>query len=171
MKLRDREFEEYYRIYMATTKLDDPNNKAPENKRMRIAIIHVGAPAGGINAATRAATTYCLSRGHRPFAIDNGFPGLVRHNSVKELDWLTVDNWAIQTRRSGIQRHSYLQSQFSRARGSLIRYTSYDREPITIKEVLHMEATDMLANRPKFAVLRRDPSRNRAQSGWIRDQS
>ncbi|KAI5818812.1 phosphofructokinase-domain-containing protein [Pyronema omphalodes] len=96
MKLRDREFEEYYRCYMATTKLDDPTNKAPDNKRMKIAIVHVGAPAGGMNAATRAAATYCLSRGHRPFAIHNGFPGLVRHNSVKELNWLTVDGWAIR---------------------------------------------------------------------------
>lgn len=63
---------------------------------MRIAIIHIGAPAGGMNAATRAAATYCLSRGHRPFAIHNGFPGLVRHESVKELDWLGVESWAIR---------------------------------------------------------------------------
>ncbi|KAA8894971.1 phosphofructokinase-domain-containing protein [Sphaerosporella brunnea] len=96
MKLRDREFEEYHRLFMATTKLDDPLNKAPEDKRLKIAIIHVGAPAGGINAATRAAATYCLSRGHRPFAINNGFPGLVRHDSVRELDWITVDSWAIR---------------------------------------------------------------------------
>lgn len=96
MKLRDREFEEYYRCYMATTKLDDPGNKAPEDRRLKIAIIHVGAPAGGINAATRAAATFCLSRGHRPFAIHNGFPGLVRHDSVKELSWLMVDSWAIR---------------------------------------------------------------------------
>lgn len=96
MKLRDREFEEHYHAYMYTTKLDEPNNKAPEDSRMKIAIIHVGAPAGGMNAATRAAATYCLSRGHRPFAIHNGFPGLVRHDSVRELDWLTVDSWAIR---------------------------------------------------------------------------
>lgn len=96
MKLRDRDFEEYYHCYMATTKLDDPTNKAADDRRMRIAIIHVGAPAGGMNAATRAAATFCLSRGHRPFAIHNGFPGLVRHDSVKELSWLTVDSWAIR---------------------------------------------------------------------------
>lgn len=96
MKLRDREFEEYHRCYMATTKQDDPNNLALPSKRMRIAIVHVGAPAGGMNAATRAAATYCLTRGHRPFAINNGFPGLVRHDSVNELNWLTVDSWAIR---------------------------------------------------------------------------
>ena len=63
---------------------------------MKIAVIHIGAPAGGMNAATRAAATYCLSRGHRPFAIHNGFPGLCRHDSVRELTWLQVESWAIR---------------------------------------------------------------------------
>ena len=49
-----------------------------------------------MNAATRAAATYCLSRGHRPFAIHNGFPGLCRHDSVRELTWLQVESWAIR---------------------------------------------------------------------------
>jgi 6-phosphofructokinase 1 len=66
---------------------------------MRIAVIHVGAPAGGMNAATRAAVAYCLTRGHTPLAIHNGFPGLCRHHadkpegSVREMTWLEVDNW------------------------------------------------------------------------------
>lgn len=67
---------------------------------MRIAIIHVGAPAGGVNAATRAAVAYCLTRGHTPIAIHNGFAGFARHHddkpvgSVREFDWLEVDGWA-----------------------------------------------------------------------------
>jgi 6-phosphofructokinase 1 len=67
---------------------------------MRIAIIHVGAPAGGMNAATRAAVAYCLTRGHHPIAIHNGFAGFARHHddspegSVRDFEWLTVDNWA-----------------------------------------------------------------------------
>jgi 6-phosphofructokinase 1 len=65
---------------------------------MRIAIVHIGAPAGGMNSATRAAAAYCLTRGHRPFALNNGFPGLCRHHadaisSVRELSWLEVDGW------------------------------------------------------------------------------
>lgn len=32
MALRDAEFEEYHRAYMATTKLDDPTQKVPEDK-------------------------------------------------------------------------------------------------------------------------------------------
>src|SRR5436190_19468926 len=67
---------------------------------MRIAIIHVGAPAGGMNAATRAAVAYCLTRGHTPLAIHNGFAGFARHHddkplgAIREFDWLEVDGWA-----------------------------------------------------------------------------
>lgn len=66
---------------------------------MRIGIIHVGAPAGGMNSATRAAVAYCLTRGHTPVAIHNGFPGLCRHHddkplgSVRETNWLDVEGW------------------------------------------------------------------------------
>src|SRR5450432_1471946 len=67
---------------------------------MRIGIIHVGAPAGGMNAATRAAVAYCLTRGHTPIAIHNGFAGFARHHddkplgAVRDFDWLEVDKWA-----------------------------------------------------------------------------
>lgn len=66
---------------------------------MRIAIIHVGAPAGGMNSATRAAVAYCLTRGHTPIAIHNGFSGLCRHHddkplgSVRNVNWLDVEGW------------------------------------------------------------------------------
>lgn len=65
---------------------------------MRIGFIHVGAPAGGMNQATRAAVAYCTTRGHTPLAIQNGFPGLCRHSpsSVREIDWLESDNWVNQ---------------------------------------------------------------------------
>lgn len=99
MNLRDSEFKEYHRAYINTTTVDHPKQRVPEDKRMRIAIIHVGAPAGGMNPATRAAVGYCLTRGHTPIAVHNGFPGLVRHHSdkpigsVREVQWLESNNW------------------------------------------------------------------------------
>ncbi|KIW26578.1 6-phosphofructokinase subunit alpha [Cladophialophora immunda] len=99
MQLRDVEFKEYYNSYVITTSTDHPALRLPEEKRMRIAIIHVGAPAGGMNPATRAAVAYCLTRGHTPIAIHNGFPGLQRHHddkpvgSVRVCKWLDVDPW------------------------------------------------------------------------------
>lgn len=124
MKLRDPEFKEYYNAYLATATQADPKMILPEGKvctsipqtiwadkppqtshmltilqRMRIAIINVGAPAGGMNQATRAAVAYSLTRGHTPLAIHNGFPGLCRHHddqpvsSVREVTWLEADSW------------------------------------------------------------------------------
>ncbi|MCJ1415736.1 6-phosphofructokinase, alpha subunit [Xylographa parallela] len=99
MKLRDSEFSEYYTAYMTTTATDQPELLLPKEKRMRIAIVHVGAPAGGMNAATQSAVAYCLARGHTPIAIHNGFPGLTRHHddkpqgSVREIKWLDTEGW------------------------------------------------------------------------------
>lgn len=99
MSLRDAEFGEYYAAFRTTSSIDKDKALLPEEKRMRIGIIHVGAPAGGMNAATRAAVAYCLTRGHTPVALHNGFPGLCRHHddkplgSVREISWLDAEMW------------------------------------------------------------------------------
>ncbi|KAI7903188.1 6-phosphofructokinase [Cokeromyces recurvatus] len=92
MELRDPQFAEEYEAYTATTILDDNSIVLPEHERLRIAIVHVGAPAGGMNAATRTAVRYCLNRGHTPIAVYNGFAGLAR-GSTHEMNWMSVDGW------------------------------------------------------------------------------
>lgn len=52
----------------------------------------MGAPAGGMNAATRAAVRYCLAHGHTPIGILNGFKGLLDESFI-HLTWLRVDDW------------------------------------------------------------------------------
>ena len=100
MRLRDAEFADYHKSFQITTSTDQPKLKLPEEKRLRVGIIHVGAPAGGMNAATRAVVAYCLARGHTPIALHNGFPGLIRHHSdeplgaVREIEWLDAESWA-----------------------------------------------------------------------------
>lgn len=99
MKGRDAEFAEFQQAFNMTTSTDNTKTLVPKENRMRVGIIHVGAPAGGMNAATRAAVAYCLSRGHTPVALHNGFPGLCRHHddkplgSVREISWLDAENW------------------------------------------------------------------------------
>lgn len=114
MQLRGADFAEYHTAYMTTTATEQSEQRLPKEKvraypscsdlanrsqQMRIGIIHVGAPAGGVNSATRAAVAYCLSRGHTPIALHNGFSGLCRHHddqplgSVRELRWLDVEGW------------------------------------------------------------------------------
>ena len=99
MKLRGNEFGEYYQAFEFTNETENPRPLPDDSRKMRIAIIHVGAPAGGVSAATRSCVAYCLSRGHTPIAIHNGFPGLCRHHddkpigSVREVKWVDADGW------------------------------------------------------------------------------
>ncbi|WVQ75979.1 6-phosphofructokinase [Cryptococcus sp. DSM 104548] len=91
MSFRDSEFQEMLQAFAISSSLD-VSQAASEDKRLRIGIIHVGAPAGGMNAATRQAVRFCHNRGHTPVAIYNGFEGLLDDN-VSELSWLRVDSW------------------------------------------------------------------------------
>ena len=54
--------------------------------------MHCGAPAGGMNAATRVLVRLCLSRGHTPIGIKNGFSGLV-NGEVAPMQWEEVRGW------------------------------------------------------------------------------
>lgn len=94
MELRDQEFSEHLRNFLTinTADLDEPRH--PAEKRLNFAVISVGAPAGGMNAALRAAACYCFSRGHKLYAIHNGWSGLARHESVRDLTWIEVEEWA-----------------------------------------------------------------------------
>lgn len=60
--------------------------------KLNIWFSSIGAPAGGMNAATRAAVRYCLRQGHTPIAVNNGFAGLLDDN-IHQFSWLGVDNW------------------------------------------------------------------------------
>ncbi|KAF8638283.1 hypothetical protein AX17_002303 [Amanita inopinata Kibby_2008] len=94
MELRGHEFVESLDHFVASSTCSQ-EKRLPENKRMRLGIMHVGAPAGGMNAATRAAVRYCLRQGHTPIAIYNGFRGLL-DDTVGEMTWLGVDAWAVR---------------------------------------------------------------------------
>lgn len=95
LALRDPEFDECLKSFTFASKVAEEEDKLPVEKRLKLAVINVGAPAGGTNAATRTFVRYCHARGHTPMAIHNGFPGLLE-DSVTPLDWLRVDNWTIR---------------------------------------------------------------------------
>ncbi|KAJ3393881.1 6-phosphofructokinase, alpha subunit [Entophlyctis sp. JEL0112] len=90
MDLRDPDFTRAYDAYIESHLLGDKH--LPAERQLRIGIIHTGAPAGGMNAATRIAARLCLNRGHTPLAIMNGFSGLCR-GEVSVLSWQQVINW------------------------------------------------------------------------------
>jgi 6-phosphofructokinase 1 len=94
MQLRDPEFNSSYNAYIESTILADGpgTRKVEESKRLRVGIMHVGAPAGGMNAATRTFVRLCLNRGHTPLGIHNGFSGLIA-DQVQPIQWQDVNGW------------------------------------------------------------------------------
>lgn len=57
-----------------------------------IAIMNVGAPAAGMNAAVRSAVRTCLFSGFNALVIHNGFEGLAK-GMVEKFSWRDVANW------------------------------------------------------------------------------
>lgn len=95
LALRDPEFDECLRAFKFVSKVAEEPCMVPPKRRCTFAIINIGAPAGGMNAATRTFVRWCHVRGHKPLAIHNGFTGLLEDN-IAPLDWLRVDNWTIR---------------------------------------------------------------------------
>ncbi|HSO70793.1 MAG TPA: 6-phosphofructokinase [Arachnia sp.] len=66
---------------------------APSPNAKRIAIMHAGALAPGMNQLARVAVRSGLDRGHRIFAIQGGVPGLI-NGDFREVGWSDVEGMA-----------------------------------------------------------------------------
>lgn len=123
ISLRDTEFKEYLRYLVAMNTADFKEPSLPLDQRKKYAIINVGAPAGGMNAATYAFANFCLSRGHKPYAIHNGFTGLARHESVRSIDWLEIENYtSLGGSEIGTNRHTPVEADIGRVAYNLAKY-------------------------------------------------
>ncbi|GME68284.1 unnamed protein product [[Candida] boidinii] len=91
--LRDSEFIEHLNNFLSISSADHKEPTLPVGERKKIAIINVGAPAGGMNSAVYSMCCYCMSKGHIPYTIHNGFTGLARHESVRSVNWLDIQGW------------------------------------------------------------------------------
>uniref|UniRef100_A0A8C4NQS4 6-phosphofructokinase n=1 Tax=Dicentrarchus labrax TaxID=13489 RepID=A0A8C4NQS4_DICLA len=60
-----------------------------------LAILNVGAPAAGMNAAARSAVRLALAHGHKVYAVQDGFQGLAK-GEVFEMEWHSVAGWTGQ---------------------------------------------------------------------------
>ena len=70
-----------------------PHAPTPGQKRLRLAVMHSGAPAPGMNTAVRAAVRLGVDQGHRMFGVRNGFHGLI-DGDISEMNWMSVNGWA-----------------------------------------------------------------------------
>ena len=89
MAMRGESFSDAARIL---AELVEPSRiDAPEESK-RVAIIHAGGLAPGMNAAARDAVRLGISRGHTMLGVHDGFPGL-RDGQIHELSWADAENW------------------------------------------------------------------------------
>ncbi|XP_046288022.1 ATP-dependent 6-phosphofructokinase, platelet type isoform X2 [Marmota monax] len=93
VRLRGRSFEGNLNIYkrLAIKLPDDQITKSNCN----VAVINVGAPAAGMNAAVRSAVRVGIADGHKMLAIYDGFDGFAK-GQIKEIGWSDVGGWTGQ---------------------------------------------------------------------------
>ncbi|XP_027144513.1 ATP-dependent 6-phosphofructokinase, platelet type isoform X5 [Larimichthys crocea] len=60
-----------------------------------VAVLNVGAPAAGMNAAVRSAVRVGITEGHKMFAVNDGFEGFYK-GQIKEFKWGDVGGWTGQ---------------------------------------------------------------------------
>jgi 6-phosphofructokinase 1 len=70
-----------------------PHPVQDNQRRIRIGVMHAGAPAPGMNTAVRAAVRLTLDQGHQVFGIRRGFEGLAA-GDIREMNWMSVNGWA-----------------------------------------------------------------------------
>uniref|UniRef100_A0A8C2CXY8 Phosphofructokinase, platelet a n=1 Tax=Cyprinus carpio TaxID=7962 RepID=A0A8C2CXY8_CYPCA len=70
-------------------------HRKPESDNFNVAVLNVGAPAAGMNAAVRSAVRVGISEGHKMFAVSDGFEGFYK-GQIKEIKWADVGGWTGQ---------------------------------------------------------------------------
>jgi 6-phosphofructokinase 1 len=90
MELRGGSFAAMFDIFKAMAEAL-PSVTPPARPR-RIAVLHGGALAPGMNTAARAAVRLGLDRGHAMFGVRGSFEGLI-NGRIEELAWGDVEGW------------------------------------------------------------------------------
>ncbi|XP_074688219.1 ATP-dependent 6-phosphofructokinase, platelet type isoform X2 [Strix aluco] len=93
VKLRGRSFENNLNTYKLLSH-KKPDAELPMTN-FNVAVLNVGAPAAGMNAAVRAAVRVGITEGHKMFAVIDGFEGFAR-GKIKEISWGDVGGWTGQ---------------------------------------------------------------------------
>uniref|UniRef100_A0A673M6M9 6-phosphofructokinase n=1 Tax=Sinocyclocheilus rhinocerous TaxID=307959 RepID=A0A673M6M9_9TELE len=93
VKLRGRSFENNLNTYklLSHRKID---TELPHSS-FNVAVLNVGAPAAGMNAAVRSAVRVGITEGHTLFAVNDGFEGFYK-GQIKEINWGDVGGWTGQ---------------------------------------------------------------------------
>uniref|UniRef100_A0A4W6FD58 ATP-dependent 6-phosphofructokinase n=1 Tax=Lates calcarifer TaxID=8187 RepID=A0A4W6FD58_LATCA len=97
IKLRGGSFENNWNIYKLLVKSNVLiiSDSCSLQSNFSLAILNVGAPAPGMNAAVRSAVRIALAHGHKVYAVQDGYQGLA-NGTVYEMEWHKVAGWTGQ---------------------------------------------------------------------------
>ncbi|CAH2102526.1 unnamed protein product [Euphydryas editha] len=99
VQLRGRSFARNLETYKMLTRLKPPKEAFDESGKpaegLTLAVMHVGAPACGMNAAVRSFVRNCIYRGDTVLGVHDGVEGFISGNIVK-MDWSDVTGWVGQ---------------------------------------------------------------------------
>ncbi|KAK6471210.1 ATP-dependent 6-phosphofructokinase [Huso huso] len=88
IKLRGRSFENNWNTYKLLAHIRPPEDKSNFN----IAVVNVGAPCAGMNAAVRSTVRIGIIQGHHMLSVHDGFEGLAR-GQIEPIGWNDVGGW------------------------------------------------------------------------------
>ncbi|XP_059484289.1 ATP-dependent 6-phosphofructokinase isoform X2 [Neocloeon triangulifer] len=105
VQLRGRSFARNLDTYKMLTRLKPPKSAFDESghgiaaalskEGFTLAVMHVGAPSCGMNAAVRSFVRNCIYRGDTVYGVHDGMEGLASGN-IKSMDWSDVTGWVAQ---------------------------------------------------------------------------
>jgi len=94
VQLRGKSFQRNLETYRMLTRVRPPA-EIGEKTGWNLAVMHIGAPCCGMNAAVRSFTRNCIYSGNNPIGIHNGVDGLIK-GEVKPIGWSDVNGWVAE---------------------------------------------------------------------------
>jgi 6-phosphofructokinase 1 len=90
IRLRGRHFARALKTRLTLGRIEPKETSGPSHK---IAVMHAGAPAPGMNMAVRSCVRLLANAGHSVLGIRRGLRGLVE-GDISELSWMEVSGWS-----------------------------------------------------------------------------
>jgi len=93
-QLRGKSFQRNLHTYRMLSRLKPPD-VVGDKTGWRLAIINIGSPCCGMNAAVRSFVRNCIYSGNQPYGIHNGIDGLI-NDEVRPIAWSDVTGWVVE---------------------------------------------------------------------------
>ncbi|XP_014208487.1 ATP-dependent 6-phosphofructokinase isoform X5 [Copidosoma floridanum] len=94
VQLRGKGFVRNLETYKMLTRLKAPVD-VDQKDHYTLAVMHVGSPSCGMNAAVRSFVRNCIYRGDKVYGVMDGVLGLAT-GKLKQMDWPSVTGWVAQ---------------------------------------------------------------------------